>query len=244
MTKGLEVNGLREEVIEIKFERTITKHLNDLEEICTTCEGTGLRVDPGVFGISGYEDPKGKAFPFCRESLMFCQSCYGGVRKRCFYCNELIKRGYTVCDCDQARTVKAMQQNKREGERYEKAEKVPFAEALERFDQVYIEGYDRFIETKDLMEWIADRNLEFVEEEGEELNLSLLRIYGTKIVDISIDARDVISAATDELHEEAESRTMKHVKNLQEKIDEFLTEEVKSEARTYFIDYKCAVVLV
>jgi hypothetical protein len=244
MTESLEENGLREEKVKIKFEHTLVKHLNDLEEICTTCGGTGMGVAPGVFGIQGYNHPKGILFPFRREYIMSCKHCYDGVRKRCFYCNDYITKGRTVCDCAEARAVRDMQEAKRERERFEKSEKVPYKEALEKFEMLYIEGHDRFIEPKELIEWIADRNLDLIEDGEDELDLSCLIIYGTSIHDISIDARDIISAATDEMHEDAEDRIMKHAKELQKKIDEFLTDEIKSEAKTYFIDYKFGVTLV
>jgi hypothetical protein len=175
---------------------------------------------------------------------MSCKDCFDGVRNRCFYCNDYIKKGWTVCDCEQAKTVKVMQESKRETERFEKSDKITLTEAINKFETLYIESHDRFIEPKELIEWIADKNLELIEDGEEELDLACLFVYGTTVVDVSIDARDVISAACDELHEDAEDRMMKHAKVLQEKIDEFLTEEVKSEAKTYFIDYKFGVTLV
>lgn len=244
MTKELEENGLREEKVKIKFEHTLIKHLNDLEEICETCGGTGMGIAPGAFGIKGYDHPKGILFPFRRQYIMACKDCYDGVRKRCFYCNDYITKGRTVCDCAEATAVRDMETAKREMERFEKSEKVSYEEAVERFEMLYVEDYDRFIEPKELIGWIADRNLDLIEDGEDELDLSCLIVYGTSIHNISIDARDIISAATDEMHEDAEDRMMKHAKELQNKIDEFLTDEIKSEAKTYFIDYKFGVTLV
>lgn len=244
MTKGLDENGLREVKIDINLKHTLVKHLNDLEEICETCGGTGASVAPGVFGIQGYDHPSGALFPFRREHIMACKDCYDGVRTRCYYCNDYIKKGRLICDCAEATAVRDMKEAKRERERFEKSEKVSYKEAIEKFEMLYIEDYEKFIKPKELIEWIADKNLELIEDGEDELDLSCMSIYGTSIYEVSIDARDIISAATDEMHEDAEDRMMKHAKELQKKIDEFLTDEIKSETKTYFIDYKFGVTLV
>lgn len=80
----------------------LIKDLQKNERICPVCHGLGLSITDNVYGIKGdtSEAARRKIFPYKKQSLTFCRSCYNGVQKLCPYCSMPYKRGYCYCDCE------------------------------------------------------------------------------------------------------------------------------------------------
>ena len=115
--------------------------------------------------------------------------------------------------------------------RWQKAEKLTPEQALERFDQLYVEEADSFGLTADVISDHAD---------GE---YPRMRIYGTSKRSIQMDAEQIIANATEDLHEDAHvnipaSRAME----LQVTLDAWC-ETVAKATETYAPDYRYAIVL-
>lgn len=94
----------------------IIKDLQDDEEICPICYGTGLAISNNVYGLKNNPN-KSEHFPYKHQSISSCVNCYNGVVKKCQYCGKLLDRRTYQCNCEESQKV-------REQERINKANEV------------------------------------------------------------------------------------------------------------------------
>lgn len=103
--------------------KKLIKDLHDNEEICPVCHGTGLRIEDNPYGLSDDPDKRAGQFPYKHQSIRFCPNCYNGVVRFCPDCGKQIPRCRTLCDCDAVVQRRQQEENRKEKERLEKAEK-------------------------------------------------------------------------------------------------------------------------
>ena len=103
--------------------KKLIKDLHDNEEICPVCHGIGLRIEDNPYGLSDDPDKRAGQFPYKHQSIRFCPNCYNGVVRFCPDCGKQIPRCRTLCDCDTAVQRRQQEENRKEKERLEKAEK-------------------------------------------------------------------------------------------------------------------------
>lgn len=227
--------GLRSEVVEVDFKAKLEKHLSKNEEICEDCRGLGMKVDNNVFGIKGYKHSKGMTFPFNNQLLSFCPSCYNGIRKRCEHCNELIRKGWTVCNCETVRKQKDEQQEREARERWNKVPKISLENALANTGMLYVEDFDEYVASNAFEDWI-----EYQRDEDGYFDPKDLRIYVTSCESIYLSAADIIENALEELHEDAEVSN-KATEQLQSFLDKWCKEN-GSGTQTYYADESTGVI--
>lgn len=242
MDKNLEKVGLREEIVEVDFQAKLIKNLGENEIICADCKGTGLKLNDNPFGIKDFNHPNGKMFPFKKQTISFCQSCYNGVQQLCTYCNETLPRHTTQCNCDQAKAERTKIRIEKDVERFNKANKITLEEALNKYEFLYIDNFDRFIETDDFHSELEDILCD-LNEGDDEFNFKKedLRVYVTKQTSLSFDAGSVVENNVDDLHEEASERIGKKKMDELQQLLEKWAESVKNDTLTYYADYKIAV---
>lgn len=235
----LEKVGLREETVDINFTGKLVKNLSKNEVICETCGGLGLTVTDNPFGIRGYKHTSRLMFPFKNQSLTFCNSCYNGVRKKCEFCDNLLTRGSTQCKCDASKEKEFDEYRQKEQETWEKAEKIPLEQALEKYGMLYVKDFDRFISTDSFEEW-----LEGEQENNEDFDKATLKVYGTTEHSLSIDMNSVLDDAADDLHEDSLTDiSQEKISELQGLVDKWCR-DVEKGTTTYYADETKSVVLV
>ena len=88
----------------IEVNITLHKDLCENEEICPTCNGLGVVIRDNRYGLENDPD-KTIMFPYKKQSLILCPTCYNGVIKRCNLCGKIIPSHRTKCDCDKQREL-------------------------------------------------------------------------------------------------------------------------------------------
>jgi hypothetical protein len=235
--------GLRKEYVDVDFKAKLEKDLSENEVICDDCGGAGFMIDDRPFGIKGYKDPQGAMFPFKKQTLTFCPSCYNGVRKKCEHCESLLPRHINRCECETAKNERAVEQNKKEFERWSNATKINLKEALENYGILYVDSFDEFISTDEFEDRLEDLLCDFEDDNGHEFDKSMLRIYVTSTTALNFDAVSIIEHECDDLHEEAYERiNCEQINELQEMLNKW-SETVKTDTLTYHRDYKVGVVI-
>lgn len=196
--------------------KKLIKDLHDNEEICPVCHGTGLRIEDNPYGLSDDPDKRAGQFPYKHQSIRFCPNCYNGVVRFCPDCGKQIPRCRTLCDCDAVVQRRQQEENRKEKERLEKAEKHEpnalgslFTMAQSDFyshNEGYFSCWEDFFDS-----WNEDR---------EEFTGKPLYVWGTEEVEMSFDASSIVSNACEDklaspcvINEEA---TFEAVKELME----------------------------
>ena len=230
MEKLLNEAGLSEVSVQVELKTTLVKHLGPNEEICTDCGGSGMTVGYNIFGIKGVKasDP----FPFKKEALKFCHSCYNGVRKRCEHCKELVSKGWTKCQCQ--RDIEAKQ---KADEHWEKVPKISLEEALKTYSMLYVDEYSEYVDSSDFYDWIERQK---DEDEDGDFDIKELRIFVTSEHSLQLDAADIIEQACEDLHEDA-GVPDKQTKELQTFLNEWCKKN-EMYTKTYFADESIGVV--
>jgi hypothetical protein len=225
--------------VNILMSRKLQKDLKDNEVLCPVCGGLGLVKRTQDYGIRGVNHASGKMFPFKYENMQECHNCYNGIVTICKYCGQPNRdknniHAETNCQCKGASDARKAERVQKELETWQKAEKVPYSEALKRFEMLYIESYDRYIMADELEGWIEDNEISDIEN---------LRIYGTQTTDISFDAGNLIESAVEDLHEDAgDNISGSDEKELQEMLDKWC--EKISGTKTCWPDWKVGVLVV
>ncbi|MFJ7661991.1 hypothetical protein ACIQXW_06275 [Lysinibacillus sp. NPDC097162] len=227
--------GLRSEVVEVDFQAKLEKHLSKNEEICKDCHGLGMKIDNNIFGIKGYKHSKGMTFPFNNQSLSYCRSCYNGIRKRCEHCNELIAKGWTVCNCETVRKQKDEQQVREAKERWSKIPKISLENALANTGMLYVEDFDEYVSSNAFEDWI-----EYQRDEDGNFDPKNLRIYVTRCESIYLSAAEIVENALEELHEDAEVSNQA-MEQLQTFLDQWCKENGGG-TQTYYADCDTGVI--
>jgi len=223
---------LRTEQIDVSFNLKLQKDLQEHEVICSHCGGTGLQVDDNPFGIKG-ENSK-VHFPHKQQTIVGCRHCYNGVQSRCLHCGKILNRGTSQCDCEQYNQERLKERHDKDLETWNKAKKIPFEEACEKYTMLYIDEFDKYINVEDFEEWIHDKGY-------EEDEIHSLRVYGTQSIDLSIDASNIIEDACSDLHEDAmDNISDKDQKELQLFLDKWC-EENNAGTTSYYADFSIRV---
>lgn len=179
--------------------KKLIKDLHDNEEICPVCHGTGLRIEDNPYGLSDDPDKRAGQFPYKHQSIRFCPNCYNGVVRFCPDCGKQIPRCRTLCDCDAVVQRRQQEENRKEKERLEKAEKHEpnalgslFTMAQSDFyshNEGYFSCWEDFFDS-----WNEDR---------EEFTGKPLYVWGTEEVEMSFDASSIVSNACEDMYEDA-----------------------------------------
>lgn len=225
---------LRTEYMDVDFNLKLKKDLQEHEVICSHCGGTGLQVDDNPFGIKG-ENSK-IHFPHKQQTIVGCNHCYNGVQSKCLHCGKIFKRGTSQCDCEIVKQERLKERHNKDLETWNKAKKISFEEACEKYTMFYIDSHDKYINVDEFEEWIHDKNY-------EENELKSLRMYGTYIMDLSMDADDVIENACSDLHEDARDNiSVQEEKSLQILLNQWC-ENNSAGTTTYYADYEVGILL-
>ncbi len=197
---------------------TATRTLADGDILCPVCKGCALV-------------PKATAES---KLLIACRRCAGkGILRKCTYCGVHKSWGEFSGphECDGIRDARRLEWAKKELERWEKAEKLTPEQAMERFEQLFVEEADEYGLTEDV---ISDH---------EDGGYPRMRIYGTWKKSIYLDTDRILENATDDLHEDAYANIpLARVEELQMLLDAWC-EKVAAVTETYYPDYRYAVVL-
>lgn len=233
MEKLLDEAGLKTVNVDVNFEATFEKHLQENEEICEVCNGLGMTIDDNPFGIRGIK--ANKTFPFNNQALSFCSSCYNGVRKRCEHCHELIAKGWTKCNCETVKKQKDEQQEIEAKERWNKIPKISLEHALANYGMLYVEDFDEYVASNAFEDWI-----EYQRDEDGYFEPKDLRIYVTRCESLYLSATDIVENALEELHEDAEVSN-----EATEQLQSFLDQWCKRNGggtQTYYADESTGVI--
>ncbi len=199
----------------IKKLANLKKDLHDNEEVCEYCHGTGMVIADNVYGLTEDPDKRAGMFPYKHQSITFCPRCYNGIVHRCKLCGNIIKRGYTKCDCDKQKAVDDEIKKQEEAKAWENAPVAP-KEIAETMGCFYSPAYGHndgyFFDWDEFFEYWADE----VEQTDEKPKY----VWATEPVEMSIDATDIIEDATNDLYEDAiDDISDKARKELQEYLD-------------------------
>lgn len=194
-TEYISDKGYMEQLLNIK----LRKDLHGNEEICPCCHGTGLIIVDNPYGLSDDPNKQIGNFPYNHQSLSFCPNCYNGIIHRCELCGDVIRRGFLKHDC-QAQ----LDANRREFEKKREQALIdaPLAppEVLEKShffysdDFGYNDGY--FYDWFEFFDYWRENRDNNRDERPKY-------VWATEPVDMSIDASDIISNATEDLYEDA-----------------------------------------
>lgn len=202
--------------IESLVNANLQKDLHGNEEICSYCHGTGLVIIDNPYGLSDDIDKRLGVFPYNHQSVTFCPHCFNGVVHRCEKCGEIIEQGFLKHNCKQQRELDKKEYIKK---RKQALIDAPFAppEVLKNSQFFYSDNYgysDGYF-----AEW--DEFFEYWRENGEiEGNEKPEFVWATEPVDMSIDAYDIISNATEDLYEGAiDNISDAKIKELQDFLD-------------------------
>lgn len=221
--------------------QVLEKDLQEGEEICPTCHGLGMVVADNPFGIENEKHPDGKLFPYKKQSLTFCPTCYNGVVRRCRYCGVIDRRYIdptSHCNCVQARADRAKKLAEERGNIYRNATKIPLEEARKKYKMFYIEDYDEYV----LADWFCDW-LDEKEQDDEDFNLNKLMVYATSKVQIGFDAQSIIENACDDLYEDAICLIDRDgFKAMQDFFDKWCV-EYGADTTTYYPNYSVAIIM-
>ncbi|WP_062408416.1 hypothetical protein [Paenibacillus naphthalenovorans] len=229
---------MRTETVKVNLQFNVTRELEDNEVLCPVCSGTSLHIQgiPLAQVTNGiYEIKKFGRY----DTIVGCGSCYYGVQKKCEHCDNLLGRS-NLCTCDKSRWEQRNKEEQKEREKWGKINKITYKEALDKYEMIYIDGFEKYCapdELSEYLQWYLDDNREVTVED-----ILSLRIYGTYITNAMFDATSILENATEELHEEAYDRS-KHILNkLQSYLDE-IAKEIQRDTLTYFPDEKVGIQL-
>lgn len=222
-------NGVITKYVNIHLKAKLRKDLLPGEEICDECKGAGVVLGDHPFGIStGLRS----GFPYKKQAFHLCPSCYAGVRRRCVACGELLSLGQARCTCEATEELRRKELQREEEERWEKAEKIAFEEAVARYEKVYVEDWDEFVTPGELEDRMVRENLPAPK-----------RVYGTTSASLKLDARQIVANACEELHDAAwECISDELLTELQSILDTWC-EKTKEATVTYYPDFRVAVVV-
>lgn len=212
--------------VEINITGKLRKDLLENEELCPICNGTGIVIDDNEYGLG--EDGQVR-FPYKKQTVVSCRNCVNGVVKKCSYCGETLQRYTTTCYCEKSLEVQRKEKEEQEIKgtllRYENATKITIDEAREKFDILFVEEKEEYIDSDD-----CDLIKEYLEK---------YHIFGTEKTDLQIDAQEIVENACEELHEDSFDN-VDNINELQKAIDDWAEKNAKG-AGTYWPDYKYAI---
>ena len=228
---------IRTEHIDVSFNLKLQKDLQEHEVICSHCGGTGLQVDDNPFGLR--EENSKIHFPYKQQTIRGCNHCYNGVQSKCLHCGKILERQKYRCNCKQSNLERLQEQYDKDLEIWNKAKKISHEQATNDFIMFYIDNYDKYLMVEELEEWIEDKE----SEADQSICREKLRVYGTYIMELSMDASNIIEDACSDLHEDARDNISdEDQKELQVLLDKWC-EENKQGTTTYYADYSVSIIL-
>ena len=228
---------IRTEQIDVDFNLKLQKDLQEHEVICSHCGGTGLQVDDNPFGIK--EENSKIHFPHKQQTIVGCRHCYNGAQSKCLHCGKILNRGTSRCDCKQSNLERIQEQYDKDIETWNKVKKISYEQAIKDNIMIYIDNYDKYLLVEELEEWIEDKE----SEADQSICREKLRVYGTYIMELSMDASDIIENACGDLHEDAMDNISDEDQNeLQVLLDKWC-ENNKQGTTSYYVDYKVGIIL-
>lgn len=212
--------------------KTLIKDLHDNEDICPICHGTGLCIRDNPYGLSNDPEKKFNQFPYKHQSITSCPNCYNGVVRYCPDCGKQLSRMRTICDCEAAQQRRQQEEDRKEQELFDKAEKHEpnalgdkFLMAQSDFypyNDGYFVSWDDFFDNLDAD--IAERPI---------------YVWGTSEIELSLDATDIVSTACEDMYDDAYSDIGDAaVKEMQDFLDAW---KEKYGARSYSVTTKHAI---
>lgn len=234
--------SVRTETVEVEFKLKLKKDLQENEEICPKCGGTGLQVNDHPYGLKSERGQHNEMFPYKKQTIVGCSHCYSGVQKKCQHCQQLMGRT-SQCKCDGYRNESNRKLFEKDMERWNKAKKITFQESLDQgIEYFYIDSWDEYHDLDSLHDKINDL-LEDMDEDFTIDDIKDLRVYTTYIESISLSADSILERACENLHDEACERiSQSKFDELQDLLNEFV-KGIESDTKTYHADWKVAVVL-
>ena len=226
--------SIKTEQIDVSFNLKLQKDLQEHEIICPHCGGTGLQVDNNPFGLK--EENSKIHFPYKQQTIVGCRHCYNGVQSKCLHCGKILSRGTSQCNCEQYNQERLKERHSKDLETWNKAKKISFEEACEKYTTLYVDSCDKYINVEDFEEWLQDKEYQLDE-------VISLRIYGTQSIDLSMDAYNIIEDACSDLHEDAmDNISDEDQSELQLLLDKWC-EDNKQGTTTYYADFKVGIEL-
>jgi len=220
--------------VNIVFE--LKKDLQENEEICPNCRGTGLEISDNIYGISSDKTHVGVYFPYNKQAIKFCKYCYNGVLEKCEHCGSLKNPKIVQHVCKESKEAERIKQKQKVIGQWVNAKKIKFSELPENYGYVYIENFDEYIETEEeILEILDGYNFVF---DDEPITIDDLRMYATTTVGLSIDAYSTIEMATEEYYEDSDEACDKE--ELQKLLDGWCE---KQGIVTYYPDYTIGVII-
>ena len=223
---------IRTEQIDVSFNLKLQKDLQEHEVICSHCGGTGLQADNNPFGLK--EENSKIHFPYKQQTIVGCRHCYNGVQSRCLHCDKILDRGTSQCNCDKSRWKREEELWEKDLEKWNKAKKISYEQACKDYEMVYIDNYDKYLTPDEIGEYL---------EEYDTIHKSDLWIYGTYIMELYMDASDILENACSDLYEDARDNiSNEDEKELQLLLDKWC-EDNKQGTTSYYADYKVGILL-
>ena len=227
--------SIRTEQIDVSFNLKLKKDLQEHEVICSHCRGTGLQVDDNPFGIK--EENSKIHFPYKQQTIVGCRHCYNGVQSKCLYCDKILDRGTSRCDCKQSNLERIQERYDKDLETWNKAKKISYEQACNDFTMIYIDNYDKYLMVEELEEWIEDKE----SEADQSICREELRVYGTYIMELSIDTSDILENACSDLHEDARDNiSVQDEEELQVLLNKWC-ENNKQGTTSYYVDFNVGI---
>lgn len=229
-----------EEQVEKILPKNLIKDLDDNERICPVCDGIGIQVYNGYYGIKG--DPaataRREAFPYMHQTFIPCANCYNGVVEICEFCGKQLRKYRTKCDCEQQKVFDIEQKDQEMQKMIDKAQEI---NPIDIEEYVYDYKSDTFF--VDESEFTDDYYEEYLSGEHDCANFDeFFDRYVPKIlwncdqIKIHFDAGNIIESACEELHEDAaETISSADEKELQELLDKWC--ENQSGTTTYIPNF-------
>lgn len=245
MNKPKVEDHIKTEYIDVTITHKLKKDMQLNEEICKDCNGLGIKIYHNHYGLTIDGQKLGNSyFPFDKESLYWCPSCYNGVRKRCEFCNEFVPKGRIYCSCDKSLTSRGQAQWQKKLDIWNRADKISYTEALNKFEMVYVDSWNEYIMKDDLekqFEYWVDLNWDSEDIEGLKEILLNLKIYGTNKTHAIFDADSILENAMENLHEDA--YVSPSIKNELQELLDGISEKIKNSTTTYNVDYSIGIQL-
>ena len=175
----------------------LEKDLLEDEELCETCQGTGIVKSNNVYGLSNDPNKLAGHFPYKHQSTTFCPNCYNGIIHRCEYCGKIMPRGRLLCNCEAVSEARRQEEDKKLLEALKKAEEFDSDALGSRFGMCYSENYRHnegyFAEWEDFFDSLDDDN----DDSHPEY------VWGTIKTEMSLNADSIIENAIDDFYEDA-----------------------------------------
>ncbi len=172
--------------------KEIVKDLHDNEGICPTCHGVGMVIRDNPYGLSSDPDKRSGAFPYKRQAIVTCPTCYSGVVHYCPDCGKLIPKSRYQCDCKATKRRKYRQTleaaQKHEPNALGTTFKMCYSDRITSHNEGFFSDWDEFFEAWWEEDIPADRP-DYV--------------WGTSPVSLTLDAYDILERATEDMYDGA-----------------------------------------